>query len=339
MPSKRFCIEQQKTLQRFFVLFMIALPGFSSIGRAQQTAAGKNDSSALFAAIRSGSTAELKRQLANGAHANDVHGGYSALMAAALNGTAEQMKLLIEQGAMVNYADQDSITALWLAIPDPEKTKLLLDHGADPSLRCKEGYNILVKLAFMPGTIDLFRMLIDKGADPKKSAPDNLLLYNAAASGDTAILGLLIRSGLPVNDTVVFGDYPINATMAYRMFGTLKMLVDNGANVNAVPKSVFGLIPLAGSTPLMFAGLYNAPQSFFYLLEHGADPNKKNNRGYTALMMLQQSENDDPAMTAALIEHGADPGFTAPDGTNALYYALQKGNTKSVELLKKHLNK
>jgi ankyrin repeat protein len=339
MLNKWFCFQQQKTLLHFLLLFMILLPGLSSPCRAQQMPAGKNDSVALFTAIRSGSTAELKRQLANGAGVNDAHGGYSALMAAALNGTAEQMKLLIEQGAAVNYADQDSITALWLAIPDREKTKLLLDHGADPSLRSKEGYNILLKLSFMPGTIDLFRMLIDKGVDPKKSAPDNSLLYNAAASGDTAILGLLIHSGLPINDTVSFGDYPINATMAFRTFGTLKMLVDNGANVNAVPKSVFGLVPLAGSTPLMFAALYNAPQSFFYLLEHGADPNKKNNRGYTALMMLQQSENDDPTMTAALIEHGADAGFTAPDGTNALYYALQKGNTKSAIFLKKRLNK
>jgi ankyrin repeat protein len=339
MPNKWFCFWQQKTLLRFPLLFMIVLIGLSFASRAQQTPPGKKDSAALFAAIRSGSTVELKRQLANGSHANDMYGGYSALMTAALDGTAEQMKILIEQGAVVNYADQDSVTALWFAIPDMEKTKLLLDHGADPSLHSKEGYNVLVKLAFMPGTYDVFKMLVDKGADPKKSAPDNLLLYNAAASGDTAILGLLIRSGLPVNDTVAFGDYPINAPMAYRTFGTLKMLVDNGANVNAVPKSVFGLIPLAGSTALMFAGLYNAPQSFFYLLEHGADPNKKNNRGYTALMMLQQSENDDPAMTAALIEHGADAGFTAPDGTNALYYALQKGNTKSAELLKKHLNK
>jgi ankyrin repeat protein len=308
-------------------------------GGAQQTLSKKNDSTALLDAIRTGSTAELKRVIADGAQVNAIHGSYSALMAAALNGTAEQIKILLEKGADVNYADADSITALWLAIPDAEKTKLLLDHGANPALRCKEGYTVLVKLAFMPGTFDVFKMLVDKGADPKKSAPDNLLLYNAAASGDTAILGFLIRSGLSVNDTVVFGDYPINAAMAYRTFGTLKMLVDNGANVNAAPKTIGTLTPLAGCTPLMFAGLNNVPQSFFYLLEHGADPNIKNNRGYTALMMLQQSEKDDPAMTAGLIEHGADISFKAPDGTDALFYALQKGNTKSVELLKKHINK
>lgn len=337
MPRK-WCHPRQTTLLPFF-LFFIMVTGLAGICHAQQNAPKRNDSTALFDAIRTGSSAELTSVLNNGAGVNKVQGGYSALMAAAVNGTTEQMKILLEHGAAVNYADRDSITALWLAIPDMEKTKLLLDHGANPSLICKEGYNILTKLAFMPDNFELFKMLVDKGADPKKSSRDNLLMYNVASSGDTATLGYLIRRGLSVNDTVAFGDYPINAAMLYRNFGTLKLLVDNGANVNAAPKTLGSLIPLAGSTPLMFAGLYNASQSFYYLLEHGADPNLKNNRGYTALMMLQQAEKDDPAMTAALIEHGADAGFKASDGTDALFYALQKGNTKSVALLKKHINK
>jgi len=332
------CRSRPKKLLHFSLLFSMMLSVVVT-GYAQQNTSTKNDSTALFDAIRTGSSTALKAVLSGGANVNNVKGGYSALMAAALNGTPEQMKMLLEHGATVNYADRDSITALWLAIPDLEKTKLLLDHGADPSLVCKEGYSVLIKLAFMPGNFELFKMLVDKGADPKKSSHDNLLLFNAAASGDTAVLGYLIRIGIPVNDTVFFGDYPINAALTYRTFGTLKMLVDNGANVNAKPKSVSNLVPLAGSTPLMFAGLYNAAQSFYYLLEHGANPNEQNNRGYTALMMLQQAEKDDPAMTAALIKHGADAGYKASDGTDALFYALQKGNTKSVELIKKHISK
>jgi uncharacterized protein len=336
MPNKLFFCKPQVS----FLLVQIVLLSFSSDIRAQEISSTvPAKSKALFQAIRTGSTDELNRQLANGANANDSLNGYSALMMAALNGTAEQMKALIDHGAAVNYADKDSITALWLAVPDLEKTTLLLNHGANPQLHSKEGYSVLVKLAFMPGTVNIFHLLIDKGADPKKSAPDNLLIYNAASCGDTAILGLLIRSGLPVNDTVSFGDYPINAALAFRTFPTLKMLVDNGANVNAAPTSIANLAPLAGCTPLMFAGLNNARESFLYLLEHGADPNLKNARGYTALMMLQQSETDDPRMTRALIDHGADVTVTAPDGTNALFYAQQKGNTASVAMLKKYLNK
>lgn len=208
----------------------------------------------LFQAIRSGDSLQLERELAAGANPNDSLYGFSALMTATLSGTTAQMKCLIDRGAKVNYADKDGITALWLALPDRDKTALLLDRGADARMMSREGYNPLVKLANMPGTVDLFRLLIDKGADPRKSGPDNSLLYNAAASGDTAMVGLLLRSGVGVNDTVSFGDYPINAALTYRQFSTLKMLVDAGAFLNARSMNM-GLKNLNGFTPLMWAAV------------------------------------------------------------------------------------
>ena len=297
-----------------------------------------NKTTALFHSIRSGSTEQLQQQLANGANPNDTLNGYSALMAATLNGSVEQMKMLIDHGANVNYQSGDSTTALWLAVPDREKTRLLLDHGADPN-HTIGGYGVLVKLAGVPGTLDLFYLLIDKGADMKKMTSDNYLLYNAASSGDTAILGFLIRSGFNVNDSVSFGDYPINNAEAFRCFATLKMLADNGANVNVRQWVPFGLNAFKGFTPLMFAAVGHDKPSFFYLLEHGADPNARSWQGRTPLMLLEQSETEDPEMTLALIKHGAKVSEVANDGTNALYYAKQKGNTPSVALLEKYANK
>ena len=290
---------------------------------------------ALFNAIRSGSSAELRTQLANGASANDSLNGYSALMAAALSGSADQMKELVEHGANVDYQASNGVTALWLAVPDREKTKLLLDKGADPN-HIVQGYGMLVKLAAMPGTIDLFHLLVDKGADLKKMAPDNFLLYNAASSGDTSVLGFLIRSGSNVNDTVAFGDYPINNAEAFRSFPALKMLIDNGANVNVRVWVPFGLDAFKGFTPLMYASLGNDKPSILYLLEHGADPNARNMQGYTPLMILEQSECDDPEIIEAFIKHGANITQEAPDETDALYYARQKGKTASVALLEKY---
>lgn len=316
------------------MIFLLMLIPFSNM-RAQQAS---NKTVALFQAIRSGSTKELQRQLSNGADVNDSLDSYSALMAATLNGSIEQMKLLIVRGAKVNYQSSDGTTALWLAAPDWDKTKLLLDNGADPNHQIR-GYGILVKLAAMPGTLKLFHLLIDKGADLKKSAPDNYLMYNAASSGDTALLGFLIRSGFNVNDSVSFGDYPINNAEAFRTFATLKMLVDNGANVNVRQWVAFGLDAFKGFTPLMFAAVGHDKPSFLYLLEHGADPNAKNKQGNTPLMLLEQSETDDPEMTLALIKHGAIVSEKNEDGTDALYYAKEKGNTPSVAILEKYANK
>jgi len=320
-------------------LAFVAFTAFSAPGFAQtREAALPGKPSALFSAIRSGSSDSLAAQLDKGADPNDSLQGYSALMAAALSGSPAQMRLLIDHGARINYVNASGISALWLAVPDREKTSLLLDHGADPNLKV-EGYGILVKLAAIPGTVDLFRLLIGKGAGLKKSATDNYLVFNAASSGDTAILGFLLRSGLSPNDTVSFGDCPIDAALNYRSFATLKMLVDSGADVNFHSMTITTLPALIGFTPLMTSALYNDKPSFLYLLQHGANPNLKNKSGLTALMLLEQSEVDDPEMTLALLKAGAAPSDKTPDGSDALSFALKKGNTESVAILKNYAAK
>ena len=332
--DNNYGLRNHSSLKKIMMLTFALALSFNLL--AQETVTDKTN--ALFQAIRSGSTEQLKQQFANGADANDSLNSYSTLMAATLAGSVQQMKILIQHGANVNYHSSDGTTALWLAVPDWDKTKLLLDNGADANHKIR-GYGIMVKLAAMPGTIKLLHLLIDEGADLKKSAPDNYLLYNAASSGDTAIVGFLIRSGFNVNDSVAFGDYPINNAEAFRTFATVKMLVDNGANVNVRQWIPFGLDAFKGMTPLMFAAVAHDKPSFLYLLEHGADPNAKNKQGYTPLMLLEQSETDDPEMTLALIKHGGNVTEKAQDGTDALYYAKEKGKTPSVAILEKYTTK
>ncbi len=289
----------------------------------------------LFQTIRLGDAAKLERLLKDGANANSRLNDYSALMAATLNGTVEEMKLLIDHGADINYFNKDSISSIWLAVPDKDKTWLLINKGANVQQRSKENNTVLVKLAAIPGTVGLMQLLISKGCDPRKGNRANDILYNAAGTDDTAMVGLLLRNGLHVNDTSSLGDYAINSSTNYRCFNTLKMLVENGANVNVSPKQ--GILPLfAGVTPLMWAAVSNDKPSFYYLLAHGADAKAVTPRGYTTLMFLAMGEDDDPDMTAALIAHGASPSYKAPDETDAVYYAKLKGTTKSVELLLNH---
>jgi ankyrin repeat protein len=292
----------------------------------------------LFQTIRLGDAGKLQALLQEGANPNAVSLGYSALMAAALNGSAEEMEVLIQHGADVHYRNGDSITAFWLAVPDEEKTRLLLAHGAKTDVRSREGNTVLVKLAISPGSAALMQLLIEKGCDPRKAGPHNDVMCNAAGSGDTAMVGLLLRYGVSVNDTSATGDYPVNAATNFRTFGTLKMLVDNGANVNVSSKTA--VLPLLiGITPLMWAAISNDKPSFYYLLQHGADANAKSPRGYTPLMFLSMADVDDPEMIRALVRHGADPTMQAPDVTDALFYASQKGTTQSVELLSGYKSK
>jgi ankyrin repeat protein len=288
---------------------------------------------ALFTAIRSGSLTSLQQQLTAGSDVNAIQNGFSALMIASLSGTTDQMKLLLDHGAKPNYANPDSITALWMAMPNPEKTMVLLDHGADPNMISKEHYTPLVKLVSFPGTTALFQTMVAKGADPKRAARDNTLLYMAACTDDTLLVKTLLDIGFHPNDPIFNSDYPINSALAFRCAHTVKMLLDHGADANAkLPDTYFPL--LRGMTALMQAAVADDEPSFFCLLEHGADINAKSQSGYTALMYASSSETDHPAMTKALLARGADVKVKASGGEDAISLAAKKGNTESLQLLR-----
>jgi uncharacterized protein len=144
---------------------------------------------------------------------------------------------------------------------------------------------------------------------------------------------MLLRMGFRPNDTVAFGDYPLNSALTFRTFATVKMLIDSGANVNiTLPGGVFP--NLMGMTPLMLAANQDDEKSFFYLLEHGANAKATNGKSYSTLMFLQLAETDHPAMTQALLDHGADPKQKDHNGETPYDMAMKKGNVRSAQLLK-----
>lgn len=304
------------------------------LGLSLQAEGQPASDTALFRIIRSGDIAVLQQRLDGGADANIDNGGFTALMAATLYGSVDQMRMLLDHGANANAADGDSITALWLALPDTAKTMLLLNRGANPALLSKEHYNCLVKLVNFAGTVSLFRALVARGADPRGGAGgnDNILLYLAAGTDDTVLVNYLLSIGRRPNDTTVFGDYPINAAVNFRCFATMELLVEHGANVNVgLPNTM--LPNLRGMTPLMVAAVGDDERSFFYLLDHGANVNARSATGYTALHCVQLAETDHPDMTRALLNRGADPTQTATDGSSPRSLSANKGNTLSFQLL------
>ena len=316
-----------------FCLFLLLanLTGFSQPAAIPVSAATAD----LFQTIRQGDDARLATLLKAGADPNSVMSGYSALMAAALNGTPDAMKILLKHGAHVNYANADSISALWLAIPDMEKTNLLLQNGANVNQRSLDGNTVIIKLAAMPGTASVFDALVKAGCSPSNASKTNDGLYNAAGSGDTALVARFLRAGALVNDTNCFGDFPINAALNYRCFSTMSMLVDHGANTNPVQEHA--ILPLiAGTTPLMWAALSNDQASFDYLLSHGANPKALSPGGYTVLTFLARSAWDNPVMTKTLLDKGVSPTAKAHDDTDALYHFKQRGNTASLDVIKKY---
>ena len=78
---------------------------------------------------------------------NYIHDNYTALEYQTLKGTLESMKFLLthKPPADPNLRNNDGDTALHLAvfIKDPDKVRLLLDFGADKTIKNMEGYTPL----------------------------------------------------------------------------------------------------------------------------------------------------------------------------------------------------
>src|SRR6476646_4512401 len=114
---------------------------------------------ALLGAIRRADTLAVKRLLDAGASADSLDSdGVPALMAATLFAGPDCVKLLLDRGAGPNLATGAGATALMWAMPDLEKAKLLVAHGADVNARSNNlGRTPLLIAAGMPGTVETLR--------------------------------------------------------------------------------------------------------------------------------------------------------------------------------------
>jgi ankyrin repeat protein len=143
----------------------------------------------LMNAAAMGNTAVVKTLLAKGADAHAVSipqvntvkngpialGSFTALLLAASYGGADSVKLLLDARSDVNARDVRGMTPLMLAIatdrPDPKVIRLLLDKGADPKIKDKNGENAIDwanKYSYGP-------VLKELGVERTQSTPPSML--------------------------------------------------------------------------------------------------------------------------------------------------------------------
>lgn len=236
--------------------------------------------------------------------------GVTPLINALMNGHFDAAGALLDAGADANIADASGRTPLYAAVdmntvpssnrPGPktienqmtglEIVTKLLDKGANPNARLKKQ---------VP-----YRTKVDRGSDTMLGAGTTPML-RAARAGDAPVMRLLLKRG--ADPKIATGsDVPqdvsqpvrrqpggINPLMAAAGLGSkeedtvgrkkteadaidaIKVCLEGGVDINTADGR--------GQTALYGAALMGYDEVVKFLLEHGAKPDIKDQRGFTAL--------------------------------------------------------
>jgi hypothetical protein len=118
-------------------------------------------------------------------------GGSTPLMYAALYGDAHSVRLLIDRGADVNARNDAGATALMWGVDDVQKTKVLLEHNADPNARFLDNPTVLSLAAGRVGATDVVEALVGAGA---RTGGDTAFA-RAVVAGDERTIRVLLERG------------------------------------------------------------------------------------------------------------------------------------------------
>ncbi len=198
--------------------------------------------------------------------------------------------------------------------------------------------------------------------DERKKKKLKVELLNAGMNKADGLTALSIAAGrkhkgvteyladLPevdVNKSSESGITPLLMVAEVGWTDIMDKLLQRGANVDAAPKGINAEnAKIAGSTPLIGATKYNNPQAVKLLLKHGANPNRQNQSGISALMLA--AEQGFYECAKYLCEGGANVDL-APTGKTAmsmnvggqtpLFCAAKEGHIEIVKyLLEKNAN-
>ena len=298
-----------------FVLCTACLFAFPSAYADQSTL-----SSEFFTALRKGDVRQIREALDNGAavNARDAHGNTPLILEASY-GNAASMKLLLERGAQVNVANAEGATPLIRAAYDYEKARLLVDRGADVNARSALGETPLILAARTADSHRTVKLLLDHGADAK--ATNNFgatTIISAAAGGDVESARLLIQHGanvnaMPLPDHVAFVFNGARSPLMWAAYrGDLSMIKTLlAAGADVNAEGMIG-------TPLEQAAWNDCFDTCKYLLDHGANPNYVSHFDtFTALHWASSTEESDPRMVNLLLSRGANPNVGGGDSVDA----------------------
>lgn len=199
--------------------------------------------------------------------------------------------------------------------------------GADPSLvGAKHGSGLSPVLwAAYHGQTHAAQVLVARGAD--------LDLFEAAALGALDCISTLLDSDpAQVNGYSRDGFSALGLAAFFGHLEALRFLLSRGADPNAASKNPMQVTPLHSAVAHRQEDVSLAMARA--LLEHGADPNRKQQAGYTPLH--QAAAHGQDAMAELLLSYGAEPSVRSAEEKTPLQMAEGADHAGTAALLRRH---
>lgn len=143
--------------------------------------------------------------------------------------------VILNCNADINARDPLGRTALFRAVRNENfgVVSLLLDRGADTSVRSDDGYSLLHVAAMNQQRVDIMEFLLNKYADINILTENGeSLVHVAAGLLNPVMLDYLVDSGAPMDTADRQGVTPLLYAASQGRFETASALVKRGANLN-----------------------------------------------------------------------------------------------------------
>ncbi len=156
---------------------------------------------------------------------------------AAMRGDIEMLRSLLYQGADVNAAQGDGMTALhWAAVNgQSEIGEMLIYAGASTQATTRMGAYTPLHLASREGHVSVVLNLLQAGSDPNQQTSSGGVtpLHFAAASGDVKTIETLLDYGATVDERETkSGQTPLIFAASLGRTGAIEVLAARGADLS-----------------------------------------------------------------------------------------------------------
>lgn len=160
----------------------------------------------------------------------------------------------------------------------------------------------------------------------------SLNIFEAAATGKTNQLARhLARDPMLVNAYAGDGYQPLGLACYFGHLKTAEYLIKAGAVVNSPSKN------LLGAPPILSAAAAGHAQIILLLLKHNANPNARENNGYTPLHAAAQ--NGDTDIIRSLLFNGADMTIRSNNGELPIDLAIEGGHAEAAALFREGITR